>query len=165
MFPSNGSATRRPLPSAGSLRVWFAGFSGTMRRSESRWSSRPASLWFAKRYHPVRLFSCLCSGPTPAWSQELCGLAAPRQKMSRWNVSGLPSSQATLMHLRPVLRPRSEPTCLAETACQLLPPRRQRRRLQRVVLSRLNRRALMLAVYASPGPSLARTQNSLPVVG
>ena len=35
MFPSNGSMTRRPLPSTGSPRVAFPGFDGTMRRSDS----------------------------------------------------------------------------------------------------------------------------------
>ena len=34
MFPSNGSTTRRPLPSPGSPRVRFSWFHGTMRRSD-----------------------------------------------------------------------------------------------------------------------------------
>ena len=34
IFPSTGSMPRRPLPSPGSLRVWFPGLIGTMRRSD-----------------------------------------------------------------------------------------------------------------------------------
>ena len=56
MFPSNGSATRRLLPSTGSPRVGFAGFHGTMRRSDSLPPFRRASLCFAWRYHDVRLY-------------------------------------------------------------------------------------------------------------
>ena len=54
MFPPNGSATRRPLPSAGSPRVGFPGFHGTMERSDSLPPSRRASLCFAWRYHDGR---------------------------------------------------------------------------------------------------------------
>jgi hypothetical protein len=54
MFPPNGSATRRPLPSAGSPRDGFPGFHGTMERSDSLPPSRRASLCFAWRYHEGR---------------------------------------------------------------------------------------------------------------
>jgi len=55
MFPSNGSTTRRPLPSAGSPQAGFPDFAGTMERSDSLPPSRRASLCFTRRYHEVRL--------------------------------------------------------------------------------------------------------------
>jgi hypothetical protein len=47
----------------------------------------------------------------------------------------------------------------------MLPPCCPRRRLQRVGLSGLNRTALARAVYASSGPLLVKTQDSLPAAG
>lgn len=59
MFPSNRSTTRHLLPSTGSGRLPFPGFLGTMRRSDARPPFPPRSVSFARRYHPVRLCSCL----------------------------------------------------------------------------------------------------------
>ena len=56
MFPPNGSAARRRLPSAGSPRVGFPDFVGTTQRSDSLPPSRRASFWFAWQYHDVRRY-------------------------------------------------------------------------------------------------------------
>src|SRR5271166_6119983 len=40
---------------------------------------------FAWQYHPVRLFSSLRPGPTPAWGQELWVWQLPGQCLSRWS--------------------------------------------------------------------------------
>jgi hypothetical protein len=86
MFPPNGSAIRRPLPSTGSPRVEFPGFVGDYEALRHP-TDRPPALrdCFAWPYHPVRL-SALRSGPTPAWGQGPSGLAVPsRQLLSRWS--------------------------------------------------------------------------------
>ena len=86
MFPPNGSAIRRPLPSTGSPRVEFPGFNGVYEALRLP-ADRPTALrdCFAWPYHPARL--CLLrSGPTPAWGQGPSGLAVPRrQLLSRWS--------------------------------------------------------------------------------
>lgn len=74
MFPSSKSATRRRLPSTGSPRVGFAGFPGTMQRSDSLAPSRRASLSFAWRYRDGRR----CFAPTgPARLTSRPGLGGP----------------------------------------------------------------------------------------
>jgi len=50
IFPSGGSASRRPLPSAGSSEGEFPRFTGTMRRSDSRPPIPPRFVSFAWRY-------------------------------------------------------------------------------------------------------------------
>jgi hypothetical protein len=55
MFPSNGSAARRFLPSAGFPRVGFPDFVGTMKRSDSLASLSRRFVAFAWRYRDVRL--------------------------------------------------------------------------------------------------------------
>jgi hypothetical protein len=82
MFPSNGSATRRLLPSPGSPRVGFAGFRGTMRRSDSLPPSRRASLCFAWRYHEVRRWFAP-AGPARATDRPGLGDPVPRPDMAR----------------------------------------------------------------------------------
>jgi len=47
MFPSNGAATRRFLPSAGFPRVGFPDFVGTMKRSDFLASVSPRFVAFA----------------------------------------------------------------------------------------------------------------------
>ena len=51
-FPGHGPATRRPLPSPGSLRHKFPGFTGTMERSDSRTSVPPSFVSFGRRLLP-----------------------------------------------------------------------------------------------------------------
>jgi len=62
MLPSNGSLTRRPLPSPGSHRDRFPRFAGTMRRSDFR-APVPHRLVTRCGYQPLRL----CSFP---WSRR-----------------------------------------------------------------------------------------------
>jgi hypothetical protein len=69
------------------------------------------------------------------------------------------------MHLRPALRPRRDRTRLAVTARRRGPRADKTEGSPRVMLSGLNDTALVLAVYASQGPLLAPTQDSLPVAG
>src|SRR5436305_11115133 len=52
LLPGHGPATRRPLPSAGSSRHEFPGFTGTMGRSDSRPSVPSHFVAFARRLPP-----------------------------------------------------------------------------------------------------------------
>jgi hypothetical protein len=76
------------------------------------------------------------------------------------DAQGLPGSQGTLLDLCRVLRPRPDRTHLADDGVPMLPPFCPRRRLPRVVLSRLNRTALALAVYASSSPLRCRRRKT-----
>jgi hypothetical protein len=142
-----------PFPRQGPRRTGSPTAYGTMRRSDSLRPSRFAPCWFARRYHPVRLFSSLRSGPTPACGQELCGLAAPTPANSEAeSLRVSQGSQATLLHLCPVLRPRRDRTHLAVAVCRRGSRADKNESSPRVMLSGLNRTALVLAVYASPWP-------------
>src|SRR5260370_13118335 len=155
---------RRILSSPGSARVAFPcfRFDETLRHP----TNRPTALPFGSigRTIPCACFRFSTQARRRLGARSFAVWQPPRQ-IFEMESPGLPGSQATLMHLCPVLRPRPEQTRLAEAAYPLLPPLCPRRRLQRVVLSGLNRTALVLAVYASPRPLLVRTQDSLPVVG
>jgi hypothetical protein len=74
------------------------------------------------------------------------------RSLSRWSVQGLPGSQAALMHLCPVLRPRRDRAPLAVTVCRHGPRADKDGGSPRVMLSGLDGTALVLAVYASPSP-------------
>ena len=159
-MPAVGSATRRPLPSVGSPQAGFPypqQYYGALRRPAT---VPPRFVAFAWRYHPVRLCSSLRAGPTPAWGQELWVRQLPRRTVARWSPQGLPGSQATLMHLCPVLRPRQDRTRLAHTACRHGPRSDNAEGSPRVMLSGLNSTALVLAVYASPSPLRCRRRKT-----
>src|SRR5207249_7210216 len=114
----NRSTTRRLLPSTGSGRLPFPGFRGTMRRSDARPPLPPRSVAFARRYHPVRLCSCLPQARRRlgAWGFRVW---QPRANVfPEWRRPGLPSSWGTLVFLRPVLRPRQVRTHQAITVRQ-----------------------------------------------
>jgi hypothetical protein len=152
--------TRRPLPSAGCPRTGLPASPVLGDAPTPCPPSRHTSFWFAWRYRPVRLFSSLRSGPPPAWGQELSGLAAPTPTLVETEWQGLPGSQGTLVDLCRVLRPRPDRPPLARNGAPVLPPCCPRRRLQRVVLSRLNSTASALAVYASSSPLRCRRRKT-----
>jgi len=97
-----------------------------------------------------------------AWSIGVGLLPCSHHERKRQD---LPGSWAILMCLCRALRPRQDRKHLALDGAPMLPPLCQRRRLPRVVLSRLNHTASALAVYASPRPSRDGTQDSLPAAG
>ena len=88
------------------------------------------------------------------------------RKVAAGRQSGPPRFPGNPLSLCPVLRPRQDRTHQAITVQSTRPPLCPRRRLPRCIqLSRLNRTALGLAVYASPGALPHTTQNSLPAAG
>ena len=147
MFPSNGSTTRRPLPSAGSPQVGFPDLTGTMERSDSLPLSRRAWLCFAWRYHDVRLHFA------PAGPARVTDRPGVRHPVSGRNdiVAGtgrpkfLGSPVAPLPCSSTPAAPRTPGLC----GVSAWPPASARQRLPRVGLSGLNSTALALAVYAS----------------
>jgi hypothetical protein len=136
-----------------------------MERSDSLPPSRHASLSFAWRYHNGRR----CFAPVdPERVIDRPGLGSPvppSRKETSWRVQGVPGSQATLMHLRPALRPRRDRTRLALTACRRGPRSDKTDGSPRVLLSGLNDTASVLAVYTLQGTLLVATQDSLPAAG
>ena len=156
MFPPNGSVTRRPLPSPGSSRVEFPGFLGTMRRSDSL-PPVPPRFVSLRLAIPSRV-ACVRSrsGPTPTGGQGFVVRLSPAPDVVEMETQGVPSSWGTLMCLCPVLRPRQDRYHQAIAVRRRGPRVMQRRRLPRVMLSRLNSTASALAVYASPGGSPAQ---------
>jgi len=134
------------------LRGEFPSFNGTTALSDSLCPSRRASLpslgdtlRCACRFAPVgpeRRPRAWGSAPGPH-GREVVRMEA---------VQGLPGFWTTLVQLRPVLRPRPERTPLARTVCRCCPRAVKNEGSQRVILSGLNRTALLLAVYASSRP-------------
>jgi len=113
LVPAHGSATRHPLPSPGSARPAFPRLTGTMRCSDVLAPSRRASWCFAWRYRDGRL-GFAPAGPVrrvPA-SREFV-IRAPLPEMRRGEVRTSQGSQATLLDLCRVLRPRPDRTSLA----------------------------------------------------
>ena len=159
-MPAHGSATRHPLPSPGSARPAFPQLNGTMRCSNVLPPSRRASWCFAWRYLDVRLrFGSRWSRCRIPAGREFV-IRAPQPDLRRGEVRTSQGSQATLVDLCRVLRPRPDRTHLAGDGVPMLPPCCPRRRLPRVVLSRLNRTALALAVYASSSPLRCRRRKT-----
>jgi hypothetical protein len=109
----------------------------------------------------VRLCSLLPSGPTPACGPGLCGLAAPHASCYRGGVYRVSQgSQATLVDLCHVLRPRRDWSPLALAGHQRGPRSDKAEGSPRVKLSRLNSTALVLAVYASSSPLRCRRRKT-----
>ena len=157
MFPPNGSATRRPLPSAGSPRVGFPDLFGTIERSDSLWTLSPrfvcASLGDTT---PCRL-SSLCSGPThSAWGLGPSGLDVPECQFFEVGPQGVPSSRGTWWCLCRVLRPRRDRTHQALAVCRHGPRADKTEGSPRGGISGLNSTAWALAVYASSAPLRCR---------
>ena len=116
LVPAHGSATRHPLPSPGSARPAFPQLTGTMRCSDILAPSRRASRCFAWRYLDVRL-RFAPAGPErriPAGREFVS--RAPQPARRRGEVRTSQGSQATLVDLCRVLRPRPDrsPLALAE---------------------------------------------------
>ena len=89
------------------------------------------------------------------------GLAEGRRRSG-----GVPSSWGTLLCLRPVLRPRRDRRCAGLSGRRHGPTRiGNDEGSPREVISGLNHTASALAVYASPGGSPHRTQDSLLAAG
>jgi hypothetical protein len=89
----------------------------------------PHFVAFAWRYHPVRLFSFLPCGPTPATGPGAFGFGSSTPTVTDWRRQGLPGSWGILMCLCPVLRPRQDRTHQATTVCRRGPRTIVRRRL------------------------------------
>jgi hypothetical protein len=160
-IPHHGSMTRRPLPSAGFRQKQFPSFQGTMRRSDF---STPVSPHFVflrlaipSRHSTFALHATECNSMKPGVDDPV----APSGTLSRKRRGDLPSSQETLMCLRPALGPRRDqpPRSLREVGAAPRPfnsgdsPRE--------VISGLDPTASALAVYASQCGSLRPTQDSL----
>jgi len=149
MFPANGSVTRHSLPSTGFPRVEFPCFIGTTKCSDFPPLVRPRfGIPSLGRTSPC---ACVRShGPDAGPGPGALGLAAPRQKLRKGNdgTSQVPgeSSCAYAVFFDPGRTDTS-----GHTTESARPPYWQRRRLPRIYrLSRLNRTACALAVYASP---------------
>jgi hypothetical protein len=145
-----------PFPRQGPRRTGSPAPNGTMERSDLLRTIRPPFLVVrlavpsrAPVFAPLRPIAGLgpgtlrCGCPTAPLSIEM-------------EPQGLPGYQGTLRVLCRVLRPRPELDTPRQAGVPIWPPWRQQRRLQRVVLSRLNRTALALAVYASSSPLRCR---------
>ena len=151
---------RRPLRSAGSPTHRFPYPQRYYEALRLPATVPPNSLVVRSMVPPRRLSSSLRLGPTPAGGQELCGLAAPRQMVSRRSQPGLPGSQATLMDLCPVLRPRRDQSPLALAGRRHGPRADNAKGSPRVMLSGLNSTALVLTVYASSSPLRCRRRKT-----
>jgi hypothetical protein len=121
-----------------------------MRRSDSLPPCRRASLCFAWRYHALRL-SVRSRQPRTHDCGPGVGIRYPRPDLIAWRGPGRPK----FLEDPGVPTPCSSTPAGPDTPClvgvPMLPPCCQKRRLRRVVLSRLNGTALALAVYASSG--------------
>jgi len=135
LWPGHGSAYRCLLPSSGSSRHEFSGFHGTMRHSDTPPAVSPRFVSFAWRYHTL-----VETVGSPKF------LGNPLVPMPSSLTPAGPMHQATSMH-------RHGP-CPHDNKGSL-----------RVVISGLNGTASALPVYASPGGSLHRTQDSVLVAG
>src|SRR6516162_9626485 len=148
MFPSNDSMTWHPLPSPGSRRLRFPCFDGTTRCSDVRRSFPPRFVAFAWRYHWLHPRFVPGAAECARAGLELVS-RCPAGKLP-WRTQDLPGSWGTpcpyalffdpgrTEHARPLRRVGMAPAMTTAKA----PARFQ--------LSRLNRTALGLAVYASP---------------
>src|ERR1700720_3754333 len=104
MFPPNGSATRRPLPSVGSLRVRFPDLVGTMRRSDSLRTVSPRLVVLRLAIPPRASVFVSPTRPDAGLGPGAFGLAAPRPDFVEVEPQGVPSSWGTLVCLCRVLR-------------------------------------------------------------
>jgi hypothetical protein len=150
--PTDHSTTRHPLRSPGSARLAFPCFHASMRCSDSL------------QTFPPRFVCASLGGTTPcaclrrstqtrrrsgAWSFAVWQL---RASSYRDGVAGPPRFLDNPDAATPCSSTPAGPDTPCPSGVPMLPPCCQKRRLQRVVLSRLNRTALLLAVYASSWP-------------
>jgi hypothetical protein len=122
-----------------------------MERSDFLTPFRRASLCLAWRYHDVRLSFA------PAGPARVTGRPGVHKPVSARPCIVESAGRPKFLGDSDVPMPSSPTPAGPDTPClsgaPVLPPRRPRRRLQQVVISGLNRPALALAVYASPGGS------------
>jgi hypothetical protein len=148
-LPPTVPQPRRPLPSPGSSCGEFPWLTGTMRHSDFR---TPLPRHLTTRHGTTPLACVRLSQPTRRRSAglELCGLAAPRQLLSRWrrrtsHVAG-ESSGAYALFFDPGRTGRIRPLRCASAAPDMgitkAPTSRD--------ISGLGRTASAHAVYASP---------------
>jgi hypothetical protein len=156
--------TWHPLPSTGSRWSLFPCFDGTMRCSEllPPFSPRFVVLRLAIPSRAPVFVSP--ASPTPAWGLELCGLATPGQLYRHGDdrnsqVPGEPSCAYALLY-----DPGWSDTS-GLTMRQHGPRWWHGEGSKQEVISGLNHTASALAVYASPGGSPHKTQDSLPGTG
>ena len=170
MFPSNGHTTRRPLPSTGSSRASSPASTVLSGAATSCRPSRRASLPSPGRYHgSTRTFRSRCRRVprrrARGWSP------GPLPGSLPWRRQDLPRSWGTKTVLLPCSSTPAGPTHQAISMRRCC-PRTDHNEGSRNELSRLDRTASALAVYASwgnaatattrsPGP----TQDSLPAAG
>ena len=95
IFPSTGSMPWRPLPSSGSLRVWFPGLVGTMRRSDFL-SSIPGGLVDSPAGTVLALLASLPSSDSAPMTDQGFGLLAPLPAHPGRRKQDLPSSRRIL---------------------------------------------------------------------
>jgi hypothetical protein len=91
---------------------------GTMRRSDFLRPSRRASLPSLGGTIPCACLRLSTQARRRPGARSFVVRQLPRRSLSRWSPQDLPGSQATRMHLRPVLRPRQDRTRLAQAACR-----------------------------------------------
>jgi hypothetical protein len=105
LLPGHGPATRRPLPSPGSSRHEFPGFSGTTERSDPRPSLPPRFVAFARRLPPRAPVFVAPHKPDAGLGPGVFGSGHPQGlSLSRRRRSGVPSSWRTpisVCHVQP----------------------------------------------------------------
>jgi len=121
-----------------------------MKRSESLPPFRRASWCFAWRYHALRR-SVRSQRPRTHDRGPGVGHPVSPAGLGAWRGPGRPKFLGNPGVPLPSSPTPAGPSTPCPGGVPLLPPLCQRRRLRRVVLSRLNHTALALAVYASSG--------------
>jgi len=108
IFPSIGSMPRRPLPSSGSLRVWFPGLIGTMGRSDFLPSIPGGSLTRPPVPSSRSLFRSRRRRALPTTGQGF-GLPASPTGLSRTETTGSPEFPSDPLDTCPAhIRPRRD---------------------------------------------------------
>ena len=129
----------------------FPRFTATMGRCDFLTAISPHFVSFAWRYQPLRLCSSLQQARRRPVARSFRVWQPQTPVKKGWRRQGLPSSWRPLVCLCPVLRPRR--TCVPGRLryADMAPAQRTAKASHDSVISGLNRTALALAVYASPG--------------
>jgi len=157
LLPGHGPATRRPLPSTGSPRHGFPGFTGTMERSDSRPSFPSHFVSFARRLLPRAPVFVTPTKPDAGLGPGVFGSGHPSAACGYRGGDGRASqvpgepSCAYALFSDPGRSGRGRSLHRAAVA----PARSTTKATHESVISGLNRTALALAVYASPAGLLA----------